>query len=75
MLYILAVTPMMQPYIDLLWWQFAILSLPYLSLTLAAVIALIAGKRLSSKMDGRTIHFYYLSLATLLVSFNLVILL
>jgi CubicO group peptidase (beta-lactamase class C family) len=74
LVYFLAQIPWMRPYVDLLWWQFAILSLPYVSLTLAVVIALMAGLRLRSKGERHTICFYYLIVATALLSFNLEIL-
>ncbi len=72
--YILATIPLMRPYVDLLWWQFAILSLPYLSLTIAVVIALMAGLRLRSKGDGHPNWFYYWIVSMALLSFNLAIL-
>jgi hypothetical protein len=75
MIYLLASLPLWRPYVDLPWWQFAILSLPYVSLTFAAVIALMAGLRLRSKRDGRTIRFYYLLVSMALLAFNLAIIL
>jgi CubicO group peptidase (beta-lactamase class C family) len=71
----LASLPLLRPYVDLLWWQFAILSLPYVGLTLAVVIALVAGLRLRSKRDGRTICFYYLIVSIALFAFNIAIIL
>jgi CubicO group peptidase (beta-lactamase class C family) len=74
MIYILASLPLWRPYVDLLWWQFAILSLPYISLTFAVVIALITGLLLKSKRNQRAICFYYLFVAIVLLTFNLSIL-
>jgi CubicO group peptidase (beta-lactamase class C family) len=71
----LASIPLWRPYVDLLWWQFAFLSLPYVSLAFAVVIALMTGLRLRSKRDGRTIRFYYLLVSMALLAFNLSIIL
>jgi CubicO group peptidase (beta-lactamase class C family) len=70
MIYILASLPLWRPYVDLLWWQFALLSLPYISLVCALVIVLMTGLRLRSKSDGRTICLYYLIVSMALLTFN-----
>jgi CubicO group peptidase (beta-lactamase class C family) len=75
MIHMLASLPWTRPYVDLLWWQFAILSLPYLSLAFALVIVLMAGLRLRSESDGRTICLYYLIVSMALLAFNVAILL
>jgi hypothetical protein len=75
MMYIQASLPLTRPYVDLLWWQFAILSLPYVSLAFAVVIMLMTGLRLRSKRDGRTIYFYYLIVSMALLAFNVAIIL
>jgi CubicO group peptidase (beta-lactamase class C family) len=75
MIYMLASIPLLRPYVDLLWWQFAILSLPYVGLTLAVVLALMAGLRLRSKRDGHTICFYYLIVSMALLAFHIAIIL
>jgi hypothetical protein len=74
MIYILASLPLWRPYVDLPWWQFAILSLPYVSLMFAVVIALMTGLLLRSKRNKRAICFYYLIVAIVLLTFNLSIL-
>jgi hypothetical protein len=74
MVYFLAAMPFPRPYADLLWSQFAMLSLPYIGLICAVGIAVMAGLRLRDKQDGRAIYFYYGIVTFALVSFNLVIL-
>ncbi|HET9906206.1 MAG TPA: serine hydrolase domain-containing protein [Anaerolineales bacterium] len=63
--------PWPRPYSDLPWWQFALLSLPFASLVLAFVIALIAGLWIKAQTDGRKIRLYYLGIALALLIFNL----
>ena len=75
MVYFLAAIPFPRPYVDLRWSQFAMLSLPYISLLFGAGIAVMAGLRLRDKQDGRTICFYYWFVSITLLSFNLAILL
>jgi CubicO group peptidase (beta-lactamase class C family) len=75
MIHMLASLPLLRPYVDLLWWQFAILSLPYVSLAIAVVIVLMTGLRLRSKRDGRNICFYYLIVSMALLAFNVAIIL
>jgi hypothetical protein len=73
MMYFLASIPFWRPYVDLLWWQFAFLSLPYLSLAFAVVIAFMIGLNGRSRMDWRAIWFYYGIVALALFSFNVAI--
>jgi CubicO group peptidase (beta-lactamase class C family) len=75
MMYILASLPLWRPYVDLLWWQFALLSLPFVSLALAVVIALLAGLGMRGPMEGRAIRLYYSIVALALLTFNLAIIL
>lgn len=75
MIYILASLPLWRPYVDLLWWQFAILSLPYVSLASAVVIVLLTGLRLRSKSDARKICLYYWIVSIALLAFNVAIIL
>jgi hypothetical protein len=75
MIYFLASIPLWRPYVDLLWWQFAFLSLPYVSLAFSVVIALMAGLRLRRKSDARTICSYYLIVSVALLAFNVDIIL
>jgi CubicO group peptidase (beta-lactamase class C family) len=70
-MYILAYIPLMRPYVDLLWWQFALLSLPFISPVLAIIIALISGLGMRSYTNGRAIRWYYLTVALALLGFNL----
>ena len=65
--------PWPSPYVDLLWWQFALLSLPFASLALGFVIIVLAWLGLKSQTDGRAIRFYYSSVALVLLMFNLVL--
>jgi CubicO group peptidase (beta-lactamase class C family) len=75
MIYILAAIPLWRPYVDLLWWQFAILSLPYVNLVLAIVIASLAALSMSGNTGGRIRRFNYLIVALALLAFNLAIIL
>ena len=74
-MYFLASIPLWRPYVDLLWWQFAFLSLPYVSLAFAVGIVFMAGLRLRSKSDARAICFYYLIVSVALLAFNVDIIL
>jgi hypothetical protein len=67
--------PWLRPYVDLTWWQFAILSLPYVSLLFASVIALMAGSGMRNQTESRAIRIYYLIVALALLTFNLAIIL
>jgi hypothetical protein len=70
MIYILASLPLWRPYVDLLWWQFGILSFPFASLLLAVLIALLAGPITRGHSWVRTPRLYYLSVALALLAFN-----
>jgi len=72
---ILISMPWHPPYVDLTWWQFALLSLPYVSVVLGIVTALLAGLSLRIHTGGRAIRFYYLIVALALVAFNLALIL
>jgi len=67
--------PWPRPYMDLLWWQFAILSLPFVSLVLAVVIAVLDVLSMKNQHDGWAIHFYYFSVALMLLVFDSAIIL
>jgi hypothetical protein len=67
--------PWPRPYTDLLWWQFALLSLPFASLILAVLIALLVGPITRSHAWARTTRLYYLSVALALLAFNAAIIL
>lgn len=67
--------PWLRQYVDLTGWQFALLSLPFVSLVLAIVIALLAGLGMRVQTSGRPIRFFYLIVALALVAFNLAIIL
>jgi hypothetical protein len=73
MIYILASLPLWRPYADLTWWQFAILSLPFISLVLTILIAILTGLNMRGLIGRRAIHFYYLIVALALLTFNLAI--
>jgi hypothetical protein len=75
MIHMLASLPLTRPYVDLAWWQFAILSLPYVNLAFAFVIVLMTSLRLRSESDGRTICLYYLIVSMAVLAFNLAIIL
>ncbi len=67
--------PWPRPYVDLLWWQFGVLSLPFACLLLAVVIALLAAPITRNYAWARTTCFYYLTVALALLTFNLAIIL
>jgi hypothetical protein len=67
--------PWPRPYTDLLWWQFALLSLPFASLILAVLIALLVGPITRSRAWVRNTRLYYLSVALALLAFNVAIIL
>jgi hypothetical protein len=67
--------PWPRPYADLAWWELALLSLPFASLILTAVIALLMGLVTRSDAWARTTRFYYLSVALAVLVFNVAILL
>lgn len=75
MLYILAYLPWSRPYVELLWWQFALLSFPFVSLLLAVPIALLAAPVMRSHTWRGTLRPYYLIVALLLLMFNLTLIL
>ncbi len=67
--------PWLHPYVDLTWWQFALLSLPFVSVVLAIVIALLVGLSMGGYTGWRAFRFYYLIVALALLTFNLAIIL
>ncbi|HEU0293071.1 MAG TPA: hypothetical protein VFR47_10075 [Anaerolineales bacterium] len=67
--------PWLRPYVDLTWWQFALLSLPFASLALAIELTLLAGLGMRGHTESRAIHSYYLLVALALLIFNLAIIL
>jgi hypothetical protein len=70
-IYVLTYIPFLRPYVDLLWWQYVLLSLPFISLLFAIVIAGMAGLGMRSQTEARAIRFYYLTVALALLGFNL----
>jgi hypothetical protein len=58
------------PFVDLAWWQFALIGLPYANLPLAAVIALLIGLEMRNRAWKRTILWYYIGVMVALVVFN-----
>ena len=71
MVNILGYIPLQRPYMDLLWWQFGLLSLPFISLLMGILIALLAGLNMKIDAGRRTTNLYYLIVALALMSFNL----
>ena len=67
--------PWPRPYADLAWWQFAGLSLPFISLLLAVVIALLSILAIRSRAWARAAHIYYFIAALALLAFNWILLL
>ncbi len=61
--------PWPRPYIDLTWWQFALVGTPFISLGLAVGITLIAGLALR----GRSVRWYFLVVALALLIFDVVV--
>ena len=74
MLYIRAYIPLWRPYVDLLWWQFALLSLPFASLLLAAGIILMV-LFMRSHAWAHATRWYYIAVGLALLTFNLAIIL
>jgi hypothetical protein len=70
----LVYVPWPRPYADLLWWQSALLSLPFASLLLAMGIALLAVLSMRRHAWARATHVYYLIVALALFAFNSVLL-
>ncbi len=70
----LVFVPWPRPYLDLLWWQFAGLSLPYTSLLLAVGIAVLTGLAIHSRAWTCATRFYYSVVALTLLAFNLALL-
>jgi CubicO group peptidase (beta-lactamase class C family) len=62
------------PFADLLWWQSALLDLPFASLVLAVGIALVAVLSMRSHAWTRGIRGYYIAVGLVLLAFNLTIL-
>lgn len=75
MVYFLAYLPWLRPYAELTWWQFALLSLPYVSLLLAVLIALLVGPIMKSQPWRGSLRPYYLIVALVLLVFHLTLLL
>lgn len=67
--------PWPRPFEDLLWWQSALVDLPFVSLLLAIGIALIAVLFMRSYTWASAIRKYYIGVGLALLAFNLVILL
>ena len=63
------------PFVDLAWWQFALVGLPFGNLLLAVVIALLSGLVLRSRALARAAHIYYFIAALALIAFNWLLLL
>ncbi len=70
----LVYVPWPQPYTDLLWWQYAALSLPFASLLLGAVAAAAVALAARRRAWGRLLRIYYAVVALALAGFNLAIL-
>jgi CubicO group peptidase (beta-lactamase class C family) len=64
--------PWPRPYADLPWWQFALLSLPFITPVLGILVALLSVISLRSHTEGRAICWYYLVVGLVLLTFNLV---
>ena len=66
--------PWPRPCVDLLWWQFALMDLPFASLLLAGGLALLVGLSIRSSTWTRAIRWYYTVVGLVLLVFNLMIL-
>ncbi len=66
--------PWPRPFPELLWWQFALLNLPFASLLMGVGITLLAALAWRSRAWGKGIGWYYITVALALLSFNLMIL-
>ena len=67
--------PWPRPYADLAWWQVAGMSLPFISLLLAVVIALLSILAIRNRASARAAHIYYFIAALALIAFNWLLLL
>ena len=73
----LVYVPWPRPWADLLWWQYAALSLPFASLVIAAGMALalaVSARAGRGRAWGRPIRNYYILVALALLGFNLALL-
>lgn len=61
--------PWPRPYIDLAWWQFALLSLPFVNLFLAGALVLLSLIKRNSA-ERRITRFYFLTIALTVLGFN-----
>jgi CubicO group peptidase (beta-lactamase class C family) len=59
------------PFMDLTWWQFALVGLPFINLVLAIGMALMAALTMRNYAWARAIHRYYLAVGLALLAFNL----
>jgi hypothetical protein len=67
--------PWPRPYIDLTWWQFALVGLPFANLILASGVTLLAAQSLRKSTGARTTRWYYFSVSLALLALNGAILL
>ena len=65
--------PWPRPFVDLLWWQYALLSLPFVNLLLAVGIILVAVLLMRSYARVRAIRWYLFVVGLALLMFNLAI--
>ncbi len=67
----LVYVPWPQPYTDMLWWQYAVLSLPFAGLLLAGASAAAVALAARRRAWGLPLRLYYALAALALVGFNL----
>ena len=70
----LLAVPWPAPYPELIWWQFIVMSMPYIALTLAVGAATLTTLAWVRNQDGRGSRIYYTLVALFLVVFNVAVL-
>lgn len=63
------------PYIDMTWWQFTLVGMPFINLALGFSVALIAGYALRRHTVDPFVRWYYFAVGLAFLTFNMTILL
>jgi CubicO group peptidase (beta-lactamase class C family) len=61
------------PYVELTWWQFFLVSLPFINLLLAVGLVLLTGVTMRNRTQGSILPWYRLAVGLTLLTFNLAI--
>lgn len=62
--------PWPHPFVDLTWWQFALIGLPFASLPLAVGVILLAALAIRKSSGAVATHWYFLAVGLVLLAFN-----